>query len=133
MNCLKHHGVQKQRWGIRRFQKEDGGLTPAGREHYRKGTPASAKRFDTSRYQNDDGGLTYIGNQKFDKSEKFDELRKKRKAKNSKGHGISLVTASVSKAMERVGDSSMNNEDVQNMTIAGVNAVSVMFGGLPAV
>lgn len=31
-----HSGVKKQRWGFRRWQYEDGSLTPAGREHYRK-------------------------------------------------------------------------------------------------
>ena len=31
---LMHHGVEGQRWGQRRWQNEDGSLTPAGREHY---------------------------------------------------------------------------------------------------
>ena len=30
MNELYHHGIQGQRWGIRRFQNEDGSLTPDG-------------------------------------------------------------------------------------------------------
>lgn len=33
---LYHHGIPKQRWGIRRFQNEDGSLTPAGRLRYLK-------------------------------------------------------------------------------------------------
>lgn len=33
---LYHSGVKKQKWGLRRWQYEDGSLTPAGREHYRK-------------------------------------------------------------------------------------------------
>lgn len=32
---LAHHGVLGQKWGIRRFQNEDGSLTTAGKEHYR--------------------------------------------------------------------------------------------------
>ena len=28
---LHHHGIKGQRWGVRRFQNEDGSLTPAGR------------------------------------------------------------------------------------------------------
>lgn len=31
---LMHHGVEGQKWGRRRWQNEDGSLTPAGREHY---------------------------------------------------------------------------------------------------
>lgn len=31
---LIHHGVQGQKWGYRRWQNEDGSLTPEGREHY---------------------------------------------------------------------------------------------------
>ena len=31
---LIHYGVQGQKWGVRRFQNEDGSLTPEGREHY---------------------------------------------------------------------------------------------------
>ncbi len=31
---LYHHGVKGQRWGIRRYQNEDGTLTPAGKERY---------------------------------------------------------------------------------------------------
>ena len=31
---LRHHGIKGQRWGVRRFQEEDGSLTPAGKERY---------------------------------------------------------------------------------------------------
>ena len=31
---LYHHGIQGQRWGIRRFQNEDGTLTEAGKARY---------------------------------------------------------------------------------------------------
>lgn len=36
---LMHHGVKGQRWGIRRFQKKDGSLTPAGKKRYAKNPP----------------------------------------------------------------------------------------------
>ncbi|MBP5598371.1 MAG: hypothetical protein J6Y02_23595 [Pseudobutyrivibrio sp.] len=31
---LMHHGIKGQRWGVRRFQNEDGSLTAAGRKRY---------------------------------------------------------------------------------------------------
>lgn len=31
---LSHHGIKGMRWGVRRFQKKDGSLTPAGKERY---------------------------------------------------------------------------------------------------
>lgn len=31
---LYHFGVQGQKWGLRRYQNEDGSLTDAGRQHY---------------------------------------------------------------------------------------------------
>lgn len=31
---LAHYGIPNMKWGIRRFQNEDGSLTPAGRERY---------------------------------------------------------------------------------------------------
>lgn len=33
-NYLVHHGILGQKWGIRRFQNEDGSLTPAGKKRY---------------------------------------------------------------------------------------------------
>lgn len=47
MNDLEiyHHGIKGQRWGIRRFQNEDGSLTKEGRERrlYRDRTVRAAK------------------------------------------------------------------------------------------
>lgn len=31
---LKHHGILGMKWGVRRFQNEDGSLTGEGRRRY---------------------------------------------------------------------------------------------------
>lgn len=31
---LAHHGIKGQKWGVRRFENEDGTLTPAGKQRY---------------------------------------------------------------------------------------------------
>ena len=35
-NFLAHHGILGQKWGVRRYQNEDGSLTKAGKKHYEK-------------------------------------------------------------------------------------------------
>lgn len=38
---LAHHGIKGQRWGIRRYQNEDGTLTALGRKHVGQGSAAN--------------------------------------------------------------------------------------------
>lgn len=35
-NELNHHGIKGQKWGIRRYQKQDGSLTAEGKKRYDK-------------------------------------------------------------------------------------------------
>jgi hypothetical protein len=35
-NCIKHHGIKGQKWGVRRFQNKDGTLTSAGRKRQKR-------------------------------------------------------------------------------------------------
>ena len=62
---LYHHGILGQKWGVRRYQNEDGSLTPAGQRRY---------------------------GYKIEKKEAFDKFNKKVDAIESK-HGEDLTSA----------------------------------------
>lgn len=41
---LMHYGIPHMRWGVRRYQNEDGTLTPAGKERYNKNSEGREKK-----------------------------------------------------------------------------------------
>ncbi len=53
-NYIVHHGIKGQKWGVRRFQNEDGSYTPAGAERYN--------------HRNSDGSIKGVKNTKVEAS-----------------------------------------------------------------
>ena len=47
-NELYHHGIKGMKWGVRRFQNEDGSLTAAGKKRYDDDQTGSDKRMSSS-------------------------------------------------------------------------------------
>ena len=50
---LAHHGIKGQRWGIRRYQNEDGSLTGAGRARYGTDGSGPTRRLPTVNIKRD--------------------------------------------------------------------------------
>lgn len=46
---LVHHGIKGQKWGVRRFQYDDGSRTPSGKQRY--GNTSNIKRLLTSKHR----------------------------------------------------------------------------------
>lgn len=55
---LMHHGIIGMKWGVRRFQNEDGTLTDLGKKRYEK---------NLDKYVGDDGQLNERGQKKYDR------------------------------------------------------------------
>ena len=41
---LRHHGIKGMKWGVRRFQNEDGSLTNVGRKRYAEDDGTAERR-----------------------------------------------------------------------------------------
>lgn len=82
-NYLAHHGIRGQKWGVRRFQNDDGSLTSAGRKRYGLGDVIRDRKilFDVKKYANKDGSLTDAGKEKFGTKEKYASYKAEQHAK----------------------------------------------------
>ncbi len=77
---LAHHGIKGQHWGVRRFENENGTLTPAGKKRYetidgkyQKVKAAKAKAKESYKEFNKDFNKAYFASQRLN-------ITKKRKA-----------------------------------------------------
>lgn len=59
MNYIAHHGIKNQKWGVRRFQNEDGTLTEAGKRRYSKGVNRVAKQIAKASEKNQAHQVAY--------------------------------------------------------------------------
>ena len=79
--AIVHHGIKGMKWGVRRYQNEDGSLTEAGKRRYNKDSDYLAK----SLYDAHLARLNYD-----DKAEKFNRIIENRKKEVKEANKDSL-------------------------------------------
>lgn len=96
---IMHHGIKGQRWGVRRYQNEDGSLTSAGQNRYssKKANKLAAKA-DRTREKIERGGIL-----KGHRIKKYHDLMRRAET----AEAVSNAKGIVGKSKQLFGDASM--------------------------
>ena len=121
---LAHHGIKGQKWGVRRYQNEDGSLTEDGKSRYSKERPTTWKGPDNARYnrlnRKADKGLRLRakGQTISDNWYKADIARK----------GVGLVGGLSIASMYASGVNNINIKMPNNLPTVSINPVTIGLG-----
>ncbi len=95
---LRHYGVPGMKWGVRRYQNKDGGLTSAGKKRYGEGRPSKLDRDRAKAAKKLERAKTKRGREKAQAD--VDRLAKAKPESYAKAHSVS---ARVNTAMTKIG------------------------------
>lgn len=94
---LYHHGIKGQRWGVRRYQNEDGTLTPAGKIRYAEVYGKEGGKVPT-------GKVDEKTIKKMMSKDTIDSLKKGAQASLGVGAGLGIITGNpIVAALQTVG------------------------------
>ena len=91
-NELNHHGIKGQKWGRRRYQNQDGSLTPAGKQRYGDGERVSLQ--DTKK-------LVDKSNEVAKQTQRISEDKRNKKEKIAKKETEEAIREHVSKMSDQ--------------------------------
>ena len=114
MSILTHSGIKGQRWGVRRYQNEDGSLTQAGKDRYKKinsnlgstkkVADASSKLTESTKNLSDSIGKMNVHSKTKDLSKMTDkDLQDTVKRMNLERQYADLTSSQVSRGRANVG------------------------------
>lgn len=89
---LEHHGIRGMKWGVRRYQNEDGSLTTAGKQRYGMSDGEGQRKTSARKMQRDinnlDRGFANVAAEKRAANNQFNKrLRKTIDYSNRQGYG----------------------------------------------
>lgn len=88
---LAHHGVKGQKWGVRRYQNEDGTYTAAGKSRYLKKAERMVEKYESQREKS--RITTAKLNRRLSEHKSSDSLYRKAKRESAKSQKVLNKTA----------------------------------------
>lgn len=137
---LYHFGITGMKWGIRRYQNEDGSLTPLGAQHYGKKLAkmrnyTKSNLADYEAYSNKENAYELLGKSTKLTSKKKNKLKNKyEESKNKEDQFIKeFLNKKAIKKLDIIDnpDKYMVNKNMQKNQALGTFLAGPLFGTLP--